>query len=307
MQRVAGVALLALAACGGVAPQDEASDDLIEGGAAHALPLDAAARTSAELRYYGGPVLENARVVAVLWGEDVDPAVQQKIGDFYTALLASADYSWLSEYDTDIAAVSGDPGTGQHIGKGSFAGAHVIKPHTRSTALTDAQIERELAAQIRAKKLPAPDADTLYMIHFPPGVSISMGGAGSCQSGGFCGYHNAFKRSRKRIAYAVLPDMSQGSGCDTGCGRGRDSFDLVSAVASHELVEAVTDPEVGLARNLAAPLAWYDEKAGEIGDICAGKTGRLRSGGQSFVVQKEWSNAAHACVLGHGRRADEDD
>jgi hypothetical protein len=72
----------------------------------------------------------------------------------------------------------------------------------------------------------------------------------------------------------------------------------VTSVASHELVEAVTDPDVGLAKALAAPLAWYDANNGEIGDICAGHEGKLHAGGAIWTVQKQWSNKAHACVLG---------
>jgi hypothetical protein len=206
----------------------------------------------------------------------------------------------LGEYDTDLKSVNGSPGTGQRIGAGSFEKTVHIVPSSRSNAVTDAQVEKELAAQIKKRVLPAPDADTVYMIHFAPGIHIQLEGAGSCESGGFCGYHSAFRISGKRIAYAVLPDMGTGSGCDLGCGSGA-AFDRVTAVASHELTEAVTDPEVGLATGLEAPLAWYDPDGGEIGDLCVGKSGRIRSGGATWLVQKEWSNAAKACVLGRGQ------
>jgi len=42
----------------------------------------------------------------------------------------------------------------------------------------------------------------------------------------------------------------------------------MDSVASHELVEATTDPAAGLATTFAPPLAWYDRAFGEIGDIC---------------------------------------
>ena len=291
-------AIVICSACGGV---DELAageaNESIESGAAHALPLNAQAKTAGRLRYYGGPVLEHPKVVAVLWG-DVDAQVAGGAGKFYKALLGSPAFSWLSEYDTNVSAVNGNPGTGQHIGRGSFDKTVRISPAARGTTLTDAQIERELAAQIRKRVLPAPDADTIFMVHFAPGIRIRLGASHSCESGGFCGYHSAFKVRGKRLAYSVLPDMSDGSGCDTGCGGG-SPFDRVTQVASHELTEATTDPEVGLAKGLDAPLAWYDEAGGEIGDLCAGKTGRLRSGGTSYVVQKEWSNSAGGCVLSH--------
>jgi hypothetical protein len=253
------------------------------------LPLgldDAAKPKAGKLKYYGGPVLESANVVAVLWGA-VDPDVGDRIGDFYSAFVDSAHFKWLSEYDTPD----------QHIGAGSFAGTVTIKPRTARKTLTDAQIEKELAAQIRAGKLPAFDANTVFMVHFPPGVTITSDGASSCQEGGFCAYHSAFRIRGQRLAYGVIPDMGAGSGCDSGCGKG-STLDLVTSVSSHELVEATTDPEVGLATDLAAPLAWYDPNGGEIGDLCNAKQARVRMGNATWTIQKQWSNAARACVTG---------
>jgi hypothetical protein len=293
MRWVGAVALCAVA-CGGVEDvSGDAADETIESGVPHALPFargeSAAPAASPKLVYYGGPVLEKATVVAVLWGPSVDAEVAARIGDFYKAVVSSSYFSWLSEYDS----------ARQHIGHGSLAGVFTIAPSKKGRALTDAQIEKELAAQIRKRALPAADANTIYLIHFPPGVRITMGGSASCQAGGFCGYHSTFRSGARHLRYAVLPDMSAGSGCDIGCGGGAP-FAAVTSVASHELVEATTDPDVGLAKRLAAPLAWYDRNNGEIGDICAGHDGTLRAGGSVWTVQKQWSNKAGACVLtGH--------
>ena len=284
---VVAVALCA-AACGGEDPAGSAEDDNLEAGTPHALLLHGGekATPSARLVDYGGPVVENARVVAVLWGSAVDGEVAARIGDFYRALVASSYFSWLKEYDT----------ARQKIGRGALEGVFSIAPAHPAASLTDAQIEKELAAQIRKGALPAAGANTLYLVHLPPGVRVQMGGSGSCEAGGFCGYHSAFRAGRAHVRYAVLPDMGRGSGCDTGCGGG-SPFAAVTSVASHELVEAVTDPDVGLARGLSAPLAWYDAAHGEIGDICAGHEGKLRAGGAVWTVQKQWSNRAAACVL----------
>src|SRR5204862_3749158 len=43
---------------------------------------------------------------------------------------------------------------------------------------------------------------------------------------------------------------------------GTTAIDQLTAVTSHELAEAVTDPDVNFAR-----LGWYDTRRGEIGDI----------------------------------------
>jgi hypothetical protein len=184
MRWVGAVALCAVA-CGGVEDvSGDAADETIESGVPHALPFargeSAAPAASPKLVYYGGPVLEKASVVAVLWGPSVDAEVAARIGDFYKAVVSSSYFSWLSEYDS----------ARQHIGRGSLAGVFTIAPSKKGRALTDAQIEKELAAQIRKRALPAADANTIYLIHFPPGVRITMGGSASCQAGGFCGYHS---------------------------------------------------------------------------------------------------------------------
>ena len=91
------LALLVLSACGGTeGPSADESDQSIEHGSAHALPLDAAAKArGGKLRYYGGPVLEHPKVVAVLWG-DVDPQTAAHAGAFdYVRSEHFAEFNFL--------------------------------------------------------------------------------------------------------------------------------------------------------------------------------------------------------------------
>ena len=288
------VCALFLAACGGVESADEGvqGDQTIESGRAHAVAFTAgatpeAAAVSGKVQYFGGPVIANVKVVLVLWGSGIDATLVDRLGAFYAAVVASPYYDWLNEYDTPS----------QKIGRGSFAGAFAIVPKAVGASLSDAQIEAELLSQIARSRLPKADANTLYMIHFPPGVQITLAGAPSCAAGGFCGYHNTLRHGGRTIAYAVLPDMGKGSGCDAGCGAAKATLDLVTSVASEELIEATTDRNVGLAKGLAAPLGWYDAQRGEIGDVCGSRTGKLRAGGSVWTVRKGWSNKANACIL----------
>jgi subtilisin-like proprotein convertase family protein len=91
--------------------------------------------------------------------------------------------------------------------------------------------------------------------------------------------------------------MQAGSGCDTGCGTGTP-FANQQSVASHELIEAVTDPEIGLATVVGPPIAWYDSSFGEIGDICNAQQGTVVGGdGVTYTVQKEFSNSVNDCIV----------
>src|SRR5262249_57674572 len=102
------------------------------------------------------------------------------------------------------------------------------------------------------------------------------------------------------IYYGVHPDLQSGSGCATGCG-GSTTFGNQTSVASHEMVETITDCEVGIAAVLAPPLAWYDNANGEIGDICNAQQGTVvGSDGVTYTVQTEFSNLANNCIISNG-------
>ena len=256
------------------------------------------------LQYWGGHVISNVKVYAIFWGSGVDAATQSGIGDFYTALTNSEWVDWQNEYRTDITAVGGGAGTGQLIGRGTFAGAITIAPSAsatcagRATALPDATIQNELIAQIGAGNVPPPDANTLYMIYFPPGCQISGtdGTSKSCVQ--FCAYHGTFVLGGHSVFYGIVPDFGAGSGCDLGCGRGT-TFQNICSASSHEAGEAMTDAEVGIVTTFAPPLGWYDNPNGENGDMCNQVTGTITSlaTGASYTVQQMYSQTTGLCQL----------
>jgi hypothetical protein len=253
-----------------------------------------AAPAGAHLTYYGGKVIQNVKVKQVLYGSgtyipELTSVASPNMASFYTQVTNSAYFDWLSEYNTASPA--------QAIGRGSFLGAVSITPAAsrNGATITDASIQAEIAAQIAAGALPAADDNTIYMVHFPSGKTISQGGSSSCVSGGFCAYHGTVVGSSATWTYGVHPDNSAGSGCDSGCG-GSTAFNNMSSVASHEMIETVTDPDVGIATTYASPLAWYNKTYGEIGDICNGQQGSvLGTDGITYTVQTEWSNSKSAC------------
>ena len=273
-----------------------------ESGAISRFAVAPAAPANAYLFYYGGHVLANVRVVPVMWGSNVPSEVQSTLPAFYSAITNSGHFDWLAEYDTNILDYGGQQGTNQHLGRGTATAPVTIAPSIAATSITNDQIAQELAAQIKAGHLPAPDANTIYMFHFPAGMKISMpdgngGTASSCTQ--FCAYHNtvAAQASLPEMFYGVIPNVTS-DGCELGCGPIGGGIHNTTSVASHELIEAVTDAEVGLATNNAPPLAWYDPQGqdGEIGDICNGSQGTVTAGGQSWTVQLEWSNSQNACI-----------
>jgi hypothetical protein len=271
-------------------------------------PVGFAAPAGAHLSYFGGPVISNVHVVQVLYGSgsynaQVAGTSTPSMGNFFSDLTGtnSGYVNLLTQYNTPASG-----GTNQTIGNGAFDGLFQITPSSgnNGSTITDAQIQSELLSQITAGHLPSPVLDaagnvnTIYMIYFPPGKTITQGGTSSCVAGGFCAYHGTTSTTlnSKNILYGVLPDMQAGSGCSTGCGTST-TFGNYTSVTSHELTEAITDADVGIATTFAAPLAWYDMTNGEIGDICNGQQGSYVANGTTYTIQLEFSNSANNCVL----------
>jgi hypothetical protein len=161
--------------------------------------------------------------------------------------------------------------------------------------LDDKDIQAELDAQIDAGKLAKADGDTLYMIYFPPGISITIEGSASCQA--FCAYHEGFKSQKYgNVFYGVMPDL--GGACSFGCGGAGTRFDTLTSVSSHELIEAVTDPFPTPGNSPAYPQAWNTTDGNEVGDLCAGNDTTLSTQGLTYNLQQEFDNATHACAPG---------
>ncbi|MFO0755876.1 MAG: hypothetical protein U0359_05265 [Byssovorax sp.] len=251
--------------------------------------LSQSAAAGPDLGYYGGPVISNVEVVQVSWTDQVSATFAQKLTGFYQTLLASDALDWLSEYDTigKVGLFDGLPGTEQHIGRGHFASAHVITPSVTEAMIDDATLAAELVAQIKSGALPPPTLDkggftnTLYMIDLPAGVSMP----GACSV--FLAYHGTTLLDNTPIPYGVHPD----------CG---ESFGISTVAHSHELIEAITDPDTGLLLSgaPARPMAWRTPfiniamPAEEIADLCDHMSYKL----DRLSVTKAWSNFAGKCV-----------
>ena len=261
--------------------------------------------------YFGGPVISNVHFVQVLYGpgaylSNVSSTTRPSIATFLADIAQSSFLDMLNEYNTvGVPAADGLAGSNQTIGHGFFDGQFSINPSPANNGsnITDQQIQNELLAQVSSGNLPAPvldaqgNPDTIYMVYFPPGKTISLGSAGSCVRGGFCAYHSSTvaKFGSKSLYYGVFPDTQPPSLCSSGCGSSIQ-FDIVTNVASHELAEAITDADVGNANVLGRPLAWVDPVNSEVGDICVGLQSSLFLNGTLYTVQREFSNFQTDCV-----------
>jgi len=264
------------------------------------------------LVYHGGALLTTAEVTTIFWGSAwISDPLRVQLDAFFDFIVGSSLVDQLSEYSVP----------GQTIGHGSHLASFAVMADP-GAVVDDSAVQNLINQLVSSGTLPAPNPNSLYFVFTPNGTTVILQGQQSCQQ--FCGYHSP----GANYAYAVVPYPS----C-TGCGFASTIFDSMTVVASHELCEAITDPNLD---------AWYDDNTGEeIGDICEGSnnvisaastqtsatagtsysisgtgttdaTGNINAsltltpiaGGPppppppptSYVVQKEWSNAQGSCV-----------
>lgn len=259
-----------------------------------------AAAAPPHLTYQGGPIMPSATTELVVWGSQVDPALESAdaslLGDLAAASGATDNaFSILPEYGT----------AGQTLKYSqSFGGTFTIAPGTcpgdASCTIEDTAIGAELVAQIKAGILPTPAGNgltTAYVVLFPPKDRITYQGVASGEQ--FCSYHGGLAATLNSgpvsLLYGGLPDNNN-EYAGSSCGESTNPVDNETSNLTHQLAELITDPMVW-----ANEVAWYDNENGEVGDICA--TGANGGGeatntinGHPYVVQKEWSNKANACV-----------
>ena len=227
-----------------------------------------------KLQYGGGPLLQNVKVFDVFY--NTGNTYRDMLTAYYTAITASAYFDWLSEYNSGS----------YKIGRGTFIGYYEdTNSSTAKKTLDDSAIGPYLDGLIAANKIPAPDDNTIYQIYFPASVTITLQGSQSCSV--FCAYHNGWDHGNQRGRYSVIPDVTQ-SPCKGGCGSSSTQFNNLTSVSSHELIEAVTDPD-----NNSSWVDTSSQSCGEIGDICNAQQGTIGS----YTVQKEWSNKNNACIV----------
>ncbi len=258
--------------------------------------------------YYGGPVVSNPSVVAVSWGPNVDVNVANGMPSFYASILQSPYLDWLSEYSTVglTGLLNPDAGSNQRIGRGTFFGSYTITPSNPSAFLSNTDVLTELQSQIAAGNLPPPQLDaeglanTVYMVNFPPGISLTAPAGQSCTfPGGFCGTSDTLSVGSQTAGVGLIPDQSDAGSCFGQCGGDSDYFNDATEVHSHVLLNLVTNVGDGLWKQggnavVGPPLAWYSVGGAEnqIADLCNLQPAVV----SGFVVEEGWSNLQGACV-----------
>jgi hypothetical protein len=137
-------------------------------------------------------------------------------------------------------------------GPGSYIGAIDGPAQAAGTVFGDADA-RQVITDLASAGTITPNANSLYVLILPDGVTSRMDDTGDQSCTAFCGYHDAFASGALEIAYAILPSPT---GC-AGCGNGQVGD--FTAVYAHELAEAATDKIPGQ--------GWTADDGEECGDL----------------------------------------
>jgi hypothetical protein len=243
--------------------------------------------------YLGGPVIQNPTIVLVYWAS----TIETDWPTFFSTVANSSYMDLLSEYGYGPGPTWDAGRPMADIGRGSVLGTFQDN-HTKTGSVSDSAIRTRLAYLMAEGWLPQPTANTVYAVMFPPTWSIVNDNnqllcANTTPT--YCGYHSHFyeyQSSGPIVNYLVVPECYQYCKADADSGQ-----NSITMVASHELAEITTDPDIGAgAADAGAPpdrLGWVPE----IGDLCAGKEAFVDGGLNGvWAVQKVWSNAQNQCT-----------
>jgi hypothetical protein len=226
-------------------------------------------RLTPSLSYHGGAILASVQTQALYlgagWSSSTIPSSQ------FDAFLSKTVSGTASAPAPYLAMLHNGGFTGVTGAGGATTGA--TDDASLSGTILDSQIQTDLQADIANKLVQAPTANTLYVVFVQPGTVVSFGN-GQDSTNTFLAYHSSFSDNGTAIRYAVVPfHGSAGNAQDPWL---TSAFDSMTVAASHELAEAVTDPD---------GTAWFDRSGNEVGDVVNGSTVYLNG----YAVQREGS------------------
>lgn len=243
------------------------------------------------INYHGGPLILGTTNVYYIWyGNWAGNTATSILPDLIAGLSGSPYYNINTSY-YDGASVA--------VTNSTLLKKSVTDNYSRGTALADADVTAVVSNAITSGALPA-DPNAVYFVLTSADVNET---SGFCTS--YCGWHTHGTIAGQDIKYSFVgnPDRCP-SACEaqTTSPNGNAGADGMASVLTHELEEAVTDPDLN---------AWYDGSGAENADKCAWKFGttyttsngskaNMKLGARDFLIQQNWLNASGGlCTLAY--------
>ncbi len=294
-----------------------------DGYSVHILPTPSEAQriqsgrdlqTPGVLSYHGGPIMPSVSIYTIYW----KPAtLQNGSSTGYSALYQSVINNFANDYtghgiannSTQYYQIIGGVTTyikttggsaGSYLDTNPYPASGCTDSVTSRNCITDAQLQAEVQRVMTLKGWTG-GLKKIFLVFTSSGEgSCTNGSSTSCAYTQYCAYHGNFVNgSGAEVIYGNEPYADP-----TYCAAGGQTFpsgdhfaDAAVNVASHEVTEANTDPELN---------AWWDSGNGEeIGDLCAWTFGtntwdsslaNQMWNGRFYELQREYDNHTSSCV-----------
>ncbi|MFO0724536.1 MAG: hypothetical protein U1E65_12175 [Myxococcota bacterium] len=242
------------------------------------------------INYNGGPVMLGTTSVYYIWyGNWTGNSATSILTDLAQNLGGSRYYNINTTYYDSL---------NRHISNAVAYGGSTTDNYSRGTALTDANVQSIVTAAISSGRLPL-DANAVYFVLTSADVTAT---SGFCTQ--YCGWHTHASVNGIDVKYAFVGNPDR---CPTSCAdqtvspNGNAGADGMASILTHELEEAVTDPDLN---------AWYDRRGAENADKCAwtfgttyavgGARANVRLGNRDYLIQQNWVNAnGGSCAMSY--------
>jgi hypothetical protein len=233
-------------------------------------------RSSPNLTYHNGGVMNNVVVKPIFWGTGWAGYSGDKMTgiDSFYAGMSGTEYARTSDEYPATA-------TGQTNSAGTISSStHLVDTSAASGGSKTSAILAEVC-----KVITNPVSNGYYPVY----TDLPRGGAQYCawHSWGTCGSTN--------VQFAFFWKLDGDAGCDPQSGVANQSQGLkaIANVSGHELSEARTDPRGN---------GWYDSSGAENSDKCAwvfGTSSLAFKNGTSWKIQGNWSNDSYTNNYGY--------
>ena len=265
------------------------------------------------LLYNGGPVMTSTKAYAIFW---VPPKLQNGTATSLTAHYQTVQKNLLGDYPGHTLGSNNTQYSQTIAGKttyvkdtGSLGGFYVdTNPYpasgctdgvTGTNCITDAQLQTEIERVMTLKSWTGGLGNIFFVFTSTGEGSCFDSTGGTCAYTAYCAYHGAFTNSSNQVVVYGNQPYADTSFCQvpgTPSPNADAPADAAATVLSHELTEAITDPELN---------AWFTAQGNEIGDLCAwtygtnswkSATANQMWNGHFYELQLEYDNHAGGCT-----------
>ena len=234
------------------------------------------------ISYHGGPVILGTTNAYYIWyGNWLGNTATTILSDLASSIGGSPYFNINTTYYD---------GSNTHVNNLVHYAGSTTDAYSQTTALSDSGVQAVVSSAISSGRLPK-DTNGVYFVLTSADVNET---SGFCTQ--YCGWHTHATISGSDIKYSFVgnPDRCP-SACEaqTTSPNGNAGADGMASIISHELEEAVTDPDLN---------AWYDRRGAENADKCAwtfgttstanGAASNMTLGSRNYLIQQNWVNAS---------------